>query len=43
MNEPRSPPIPAAIVIGFLLVLAMALAAAPIGHGGFIVMRQRSF
>ncbi len=35
--------IPAAIVVGFLLMLATGLIAAVIGHGGFFVMRQWSF
>jgi len=35
--------IPAAIVVGFLLMLATALVAALFGHGGFVVMRQWSF
>ncbi|HTV37617.1 MAG TPA: hypothetical protein VMF12_14380 [Xanthobacteraceae bacterium] len=34
--------IPAAIVVGFLLMLATALVAGLAGHGGF-VMRQWSF
>ncbi len=35
--------IPAAIVVGFLLMLATALIAGLIGHGGFFIMRQWSF
>jgi hypothetical protein len=35
--------IPAAIVVGFLLMLATALIAGLIGHGGFFMMRQWSF
>ncbi len=35
--------IPAAIVVGFLLMLVTALIAALIGHGGFVMMRQWSF
>ena len=35
--------IPAAIVVGFLLMLATALVAALVGHGGFVMMRQWSF
>jgi hypothetical protein len=32
--------IPAAIVVGFLLMLATALVAALLGHGSFVMMRQ---
>jgi hypothetical protein len=35
--------IPAAIVVGFLLMLATALITGLIGHGGFVMMRQWSF
>jgi hypothetical protein len=35
--------IPAAIVVGFLLMLVTALIAGLLGHGGFFVMRQWSF
>jgi hypothetical protein len=35
--------IPAAIVVGFLLMLATALIAALFGHSGFFVTRQWSF
>jgi hypothetical protein len=35
--------IPAAIVVGFLLTLATALAAGLFGHGGFVTKRQWSF
>ena len=35
--------IPAAIVVGFLLMLATGLVATLLGHGGFVVMRQWSF
>jgi hypothetical protein len=35
--------IPAAIAVGFLLMLASGLFAALIGHGGFVMMRQWSF
>ena len=35
--------IPAAIVVGFLLMLVTALIAALIGDGGFVMMRQWSF
>jgi hypothetical protein len=35
--------IPAAIVVGFLLMLVTALIAGLFGHSGFIMMRQWSF
>jgi hypothetical protein len=35
--------IPAALVVGFLLMLVTALIAALFGHGGFDVLRQWSF
>jgi hypothetical protein len=35
--------IPAAIVVGFVLMLATALAAALLGEHGFVLMRQWSF
>jgi len=35
--------IPAAIVVGILLMLVTALIAGLIGHGGFVMMRQWSF
>jgi hypothetical protein len=35
--------IPAALAVGFLLMLATALVAALFGHGGFVMMRQWSF
>jgi hypothetical protein len=35
--------IPAAIVVGFVLMLAMALAAALLGEHSFVLMRQWSF
>jgi hypothetical protein len=35
--------IPAAIIVGFLLVLVTALVAGLTGEGGFIMMRRWSF
>ena len=35
--------IPAAIIVGVLLMLATALVAALAGHGSFFMMRQGSF
>jgi hypothetical protein len=35
--------IPAAIVVGFLLMLVTALIAALVGDGGFLTMRRWSF
>ena len=35
--------IPAAIIVGFLLVLATAIVAGLAGDGGFIMMRRWSF
>ena len=35
--------IPAAIIVGLLLMLATALVAALIGNGGFFMMRQWTF
>jgi hypothetical protein len=35
--------IPAAIIVGFLLMLATALIAGLAGHSGFFMMRQWSF
>lgn len=35
--------IPAAIIVGFLLMLATALIAGLLGHGSFVMMRQWSF
>jgi hypothetical protein len=35
--------IPAAIVVGFLLIAATALIAAVLGDGGFVMMRHWSF
>jgi hypothetical protein len=35
--------IPAAIIVGFLLMLATALVAALVGNGGFFMTRQWSF
>jgi hypothetical protein len=35
--------IPAAIVVGFLLMLVTALIAAALGDGGFVMMRRWSF
>jgi hypothetical protein len=35
--------IPAAIILGFLLMLVTALLAALVGEGGFVMMRRWSF
>jgi len=35
--------IPAAIIVGFLLMLAAALVAGLVGDGGFLIMRRWSF
>jgi len=35
--------IPAAIIVGILLMLATALVAALIGDGGFVMMHRRPF
>jgi hypothetical protein len=35
--------IPAAIIVGFALMLAAALVAGLVGDGGFVFMRQWSF
>ncbi len=35
--------IPAAIIVGFLLMLVTALIAALVGDGGFLIMRRWSF
>ena len=35
--------IPAALIVGFLLMVATALVAAIAGDGGFVVMRHWSF
>jgi hypothetical protein len=35
--------IPAAIIVGFLLMAATALVAALSGNGGFVIMRHWSF
>jgi hypothetical protein len=35
--------IPAAIIVGFLLMVVTAIIAGLAGHGGFFMMRQLSF
>jgi hypothetical protein len=35
--------IPAALIVGFVLMLVTALIAGTFGHGGFFMMRQWSF
>ena len=35
--------IPAALVVGFLLMVVTALIAAAVGNGGFVMMRHWSF